>query len=73
MFLDLVTSSTTTPAKVASLSEADQAELARRIEHFGEHAVAEQAGLARQTIARAVAGLRLYTAARQALRAYLAP
>jgi hypothetical protein len=59
-------------SKKSHLTTADQAALMRLIEQRGDHALSVEIGVARQTLARAAAGLRVYGRTLETLRAYLA-
>lgn len=56
-----------------TLSDAERRALMRAIEQVGETELARTIGVSRPTIARAVAGLPLYTPTSTAIRAAIAP
>jgi hypothetical protein len=58
--------------KRLALTRVEQAQLTSAWENQGDVLLAQQVGVARQTLARAVAGMKLNTVSREALQTYLA-
>jgi hypothetical protein len=57
--------------KRAALGATEMKALAKELERQGDIALSQQLGLSRQTLARAVAGMRLYSKTLAVLGAYL--